>query len=126
MARLSVDGGDLVLSLSLLERLGALHRGIRVPLPQVTEVAVTDRPWPLLRGLRAPGTGVPYLIALGTWRYRGGRDFVAVYRRLPAVVVTLAQGPFTRLLVSSPDAAGVAAAVRAARGRRGRRRRGRA
>ena len=44
-----------------------------------------------LRGLRAPGTGIPGVIALGTWRSKGAKDFAAVYRGGPAVVVELAR-----------------------------------
>jgi hypothetical protein len=122
MARLRVEGSDLLVSLSLLERIGALHADLRVPLASVADVAASDCPWGLLRGIRAPGTGLPGVIALGTWRYRGGRDFAALYRRLPAVVVTIAGGPFTRLLISSPDAEAVATRLRAATRRRRRRR----
>ena len=68
MATLITDGGDLVLALSAWERLGGLHGDIRVPLGSVEEVAVTDRPFGELRGMRAPGTGWPGRIALGTWR----------------------------------------------------------
>ena len=45
------------------------------------------------------------MIALGTWRYRGGKDFAALYRGGPALVVELDEGaPYRRLLVSAHDA----------------------
>jgi hypothetical protein len=116
MAILTTDGGDLVLRLSPLERLGAFHGDIRVPLGAVERVDVSADPWRQLRGLRAPGTGVPGWIALGTWRWRGGRDFVALHRRgRPGVVVHLRDGPFQRLIVSADDAEAVAAGIRSAR-----------
>jgi hypothetical protein len=77
-------------------------------------VEVSADPWRALRGLRAPGTGLPGVIALGTWRRRGRKDFVALRGRGPGVVVHLRDGPFGRLLVSAGDAEAVAAAIRAA------------
>ena len=68
-----------------------------------------------LRGIRAPGTGWPGRIALGTWRHRGGKGFAAVYRGQPAVMVRLRDSEFAWLLVSSDDAENVAARLRAAR-----------
>src|SRR5688572_15303743 len=80
VAKLIMEQQDLVVRLSLLEKVGAFRRGdVRVPKSSVRDVRVTVRPFAELRGFRAPGTGVPGLIALGTWRQRGRRDFAAVY-----------------------------------------------
>jgi hypothetical protein len=54
--------------------------------------------------MRMPGTGWPGAIALGTWRYGGGKDFAALYRGGPALIVELAGAEFRRLLVSSHNA----------------------
>lgn len=99
MARLSVQGAELVVHLSLLERIGAFHGPLRVPLSSVVDVTPTSNAWGALRGLRAPGTGLPGVIALGTWRFRGEKDFVAVYRR-PGIVVRLQHGEWSRLVIS--------------------------
>ena len=112
MARLTAENGDLVLRFSRRERLGAFRGDLRVPLSAVEDVSVSATPMLALRGLRAPGTGMPRLIALGTWRYRGGRDLVALYRSMPAVIVTLRRDqPFRRLLVAAEDAEAMAAEV---------------
>ncbi len=84
MARLMREDRDLVLRLSPIEKLGGLHGDIRVPLEAVQDVSVRRQPFGELRGIRAPGTGLPRRIALGTWRYRGGKDFAALYRGSPA------------------------------------------
>ena len=107
MARLADDGQHLVLRLSRLEKLGAFRRrDLRFPKSAVRELRVTERPWAELRGLRAPGTAFPGVIALGTWRRREGADFAAVYRRRQAIVVELGEEawPFVRLVVSVDDA----------------------
>jgi hypothetical protein len=105
MATLRREGDALVLQLSDLEKVGALHGDVRVPASAVRAVTVAERPFSRLRGIRAPGMGLPGRTALGTWRYRGGKDFAALYRDKPAVVVELDNAEFNRLLVSTEDAA---------------------
>lgn len=102
MAQFTVDGNDLVLRLGALEIAGAFHRSIRVPLAAVTAVDPSESMWNQLRGMRMPGTGFPRAIALGTWRYKGSKDFAAVYRDT-GVVVTLQGSRWSRLLVSCDD-----------------------
>jgi hypothetical protein len=116
MAELGVDGGELVLHLSTLEKAEGMHGDIRVPLASVTSVRAVDNPWPELRGIRAPGTGVPRVIAVGTRRGSFGKDFVAVHGTKSAVVVELSGTGFSRLVATIEDAAGVAATIDAARG----------
>jgi hypothetical protein len=112
VARLDIAGDELVLHLSGLERLGAFVRGdARIPLTAVRGAHVAEDPWQELRGLRSPGTGWPKRIALGTWRFSGGKDFAAVYRKGPAVIVDLVGVDFARLIVSTPDAEAVAAEI---------------
>ena len=111
MARLEIEGTSLVLRLSLLERLGALSGPPRVPLAAVRDVRVTAKPWKELNGIRAPGTGWPGTIALGTWRHDGVKDFCAVYRKGPGVVVELDNAKYARLVVSAADPTSVVEAV---------------
>ena len=114
MAHLSIDGGMLRLSLSRLERLAGLHRDVEVPLTEVVEVHAVDDAWSALRGIRAPGTGIPRVLMIGTTRSKGLKDFSVVRGRGPAVVVTLSVGEFSRLVVSDPAADRTAAHLAAA------------
>jgi len=99
MAHLTVDGSDLVMVLNRLESLGSMHGSVRVPLTNVASINTSNTMWDQLRGIRMPGTGFPHVIALGTWRYSGGKDFVAVYGRR-GVVATLTDPEWKRLIVS--------------------------
>jgi hypothetical protein len=111
VAKLLVDGDELVVSLHTAEELGAVHGPVRVPLAAVRSVRAVDDAWAELRGVRAPGTGIPSVIALGTLRGSFGKDFVAVYRHRPGVVVELVGAEFSRLVITDDDAALVAARV---------------
>lgn len=116
MARFDLDGADLVVRLSALERLGAMRGDVRIPLAAIRNVRVSDRPWSELRGIRAPGTGIPGVISLCTRRGRGVVDFAAVYRGRQAVVVDAENTAFNRLVVSCSDAPNVAERIRGALG----------
>jgi hypothetical protein len=112
MAALRHEGGELVVRLNDLEKAGALQGDIRVPWSTVQAFRVSDSPFRELRGVRAPGTGIPGVIALGTWRGGGGKDFAALYRGGPCIVVTLEGAEWSRLLVSDQRAVETVAELR--------------
>jgi hypothetical protein len=115
MAELVLDGDVLAVRLAGWERAAAFHGDIAVPLSAVREVSVEPEPWSALRGIRAPGTGFPGVIAYGVRRMTGGRpDFAAILGRRPAVRVELdPPAEFARLLVTVPDAGEIVAGLRA-------------
>ena len=108
MAELIVNGRRLEVRLSALEKLGALRGGLSVPLGAVRAVTVENEPYKALRGVRAPGIGLPGVIALGSWRWSAaGKDFVALRGSGPAVRVVLAEeARFGAIVVTVPDAEG--------------------
>lgn len=115
MATLEVHADELVVHLSGVERAAAMRREVRVPLSCVRSVCADPDPWSALRGVRAPGTGIPGVVAYGVRRITGGApDFAAVHGRGPAVRVELCpDAPFARLVVTVDDAERAAEAVRA-------------
>ena len=114
MARLEIEGDLLVVCSSLGEKLAAVKlRRPKARLAAVRSARVVQHPFEELRGIRAPGLRVPGSIALGTWRSRRGRDFVAVYRGRPAVIVELEGARYRRFVISVPDPAAVVAAISA-------------
>jgi hypothetical protein len=110
MATLRREGGELVVKLTALEKLGALRDDIRVPWASVRYIRVNESPFRELRGLRI-GTRLPWIIGLGTWYMRGGRMFAAIYRRSPGVVVELDGARYRKLVVTMSDAGEVAASL---------------
>jgi hypothetical protein len=102
MAKVIEKDGILTLRLSRLEKLCALHGDISVASNQLISKTEVLNPWTKehLRGVRAPGTAIPYVILLGTMRIKGGKDFCAIYKRTPAVIYEFADAPFKRWVVS--------------------------
>ena len=98
MAIVKVVGDELVLELSFWERVGALHSSPRVALRDVTKVEFVDDLWSneILRGVRAPGTAIPYVVLLGTMRGRKYSDFTAIKGRKAGAVIAFSEGPFER------------------------------
>jgi hypothetical protein len=106
MAEVAFLETAVLVRLSRLEKVGALHGNLAVPRAAVRNVRMTDQPFAELRGLRFPGTGFPGLIELGTYRARDRKpDFYAVYRGRPAIVVDLDAeiAGYERLVVSMPE-----------------------
>ena len=116
MADLVIEGDELVLHLRAPREGGGVPRRHPGPARAVSAVRVVDDAWPELRGMRAPGTGLPGVIAVGTRRGGFGKDFAAVHGKGPAVVVELAGTEFGRLVVTTDDADATAAAITVATG----------
>ena len=102
MAKVIEQDGVITLRLSRLEKIGALHGDISVASNRLLSKTEVSNPWTKehLRGVRSPGTAIPYRILLGTMRFKGGKDFCAIYKRTPAVIYKFANAPFKRWVVS--------------------------
>jgi len=66
MAELVIEGDDLVVRLSTVEKLEAVHGEVRVPLASVKSVEVLDDAMGAIHGIRV-GTGIPGSVAIGTF-----------------------------------------------------------
>lgn len=116
MAHLRLHPDRLVVQLSAAEKTLALHRhDIVVPRSCIRSATVTHDPWVWIRGIRAPGTHVPLTLAVGTWKNHGGKDFMVVKGKRPAVVLELEatdEQPYSRLILSTPQAAELIASLK--------------
>ncbi|HLH67136.1 MAG TPA: hypothetical protein VKV27_15695 [Solirubrobacteraceae bacterium] len=114
MATLTVARDELVVELTPIERLAAFRREVRLSLADVRSVCEEPDPWSALRGIRAPGTGIPGVLAYGVRRMTGGApDFAALHGHGPAVRVECEPGArFSRLLVSVAEPARTVAEIR--------------
>ncbi|MEW2155789.1 hypothetical protein AB0950_10925, partial [Streptomyces sp. NPDC007189] len=104
MARMLVDGDDLVVRLSWWERAAARRGGVRVALAEVCRVTAETEWWRALRGVPRRGLWIPGGRSVGTRGHHGGTDFVALRAGRPVVCVELRpSAPFRFLAVSVPD-----------------------
>ena len=105
MAELRVEGDELVLELSALEKAEGLHGDIRVPLTAVREVEALDDVIHEVHGLKFPGTRWPGTLAVGRFVGPGPRTTFAVIHADThrGVRVQLADAAFDQLLVGCDD-----------------------
>ena len=102
MAKVIEDGNNLVLKLSMWEKIGGLHKDLVISKDLLVKKTVFQNPWTkeVLKGVRAPGTGIPYVILLGSMRYKGGKDFTAIYKRRPVTIYEFKDSPFKRWIIT--------------------------
>lgn len=112
MASITNTNEELQLTLTRAEKVAAMHGDIRVPASSVRDVRVEPDALAAVRGLRAPGLNLPWSKKIGTWRWKGRRQFAVARRDVPAVRVYLDGQKFDELIVSLPDAERVADRLR--------------
>ena len=102
MAQIIEQGDKIVLSLSKVEKIACLHGDIVANKSDLASQKIVAKPWRsgLLRGFRAPGTGIPFYLLLGTMRYKGGRDFTVIYGNQPVEVFEFKSGPHKRWIIT--------------------------
>ena len=102
MAKIIENAQNIELLLSAGEKIAALHGNLISNKSDLISKKVIGKPWRsgLLKGLRAPGTGIPFYLLLGTMRYRGGKDFTIIYGTKPVEVFEFKSGPYKRWIIS--------------------------
>ena len=111
MASVTTTPTQLVVSFTPWEKLAGLVRDLTVDRSAVTSVEPLTDGVAAVRGLRAPGLGLPS-VRVGTWRRRGAKSLVSVRRHRPALRLRLTGAAYDEVLVSVPDPEAVAAALR--------------
>ncbi len=114
MADLHVHPDRLEIRLTPYEKALAFRRvDLVIPRDSIRSVAITDDPWIWIRGVRSPGAGVPLTLAVGTWKFHGGKDFLLLKgKQRAAVVLDLDGEEYARVIVSTPHAAKLIEALR--------------
>jgi hypothetical protein len=113
MPSLRVHPDRLEVHLTPAEKTLSLRRDdIVVQRENIRSVAITDDPWIWIRGIRAPGSLVPLVLAVGTWKFHGGKDFLAVKNKRQAVVIDLVDEAFSRLILTTNHAPDLVASLK--------------
>ncbi|WP_440709158.1 hypothetical protein [Herbiconiux sp. YIM B11900] len=102
MAVLFVHTDRLEIRLTRAEKVLSLRRtDLVVPLESIRSAALTDDPWVWVRGIRAPGAAIPLTLAVGTWKFHDGKDFLLVKGTRTSVVIDLEGQEFSRLIITT-------------------------
>ncbi len=104
MAQLVVEGDDLVVKLTAVEKFWAFHRDVRIPLQSIRRIRTPASPWMTMRGWRATGASFPGYVAMGKRRHGAGYDFTVVFKHRPTVVLECNGIEFGEVTVSVDDA----------------------
>src|SRR5512133_1296920 len=113
MASLRVHPDRLEIHLTPAEKTLAFRReNVVIQRDNIRSVTITDDPWIGVRGIRAPGALVPLVVAVGVWKFHGGKDFLAIKRRRQAVVIDLTGDDFARVILSTNHAPDLIASLK--------------
>ncbi|WP_246846263.1 hypothetical protein [Humibacter ginsenosidimutans] len=105
MADFHVYRDRLEIRLTRAEKALALRRDdIVVPRDSIRSVAITADPWIWIRGVRAPGASIPLTLAVGTWKFHGGKDFLVLKGKQRSAVVIDIEQPDADSAASEKDA----------------------
>ncbi|PDQ36264.1 MAG: hypothetical protein B5766_01485 [Candidatus Lumbricidophila eiseniae] len=108
MASLRIHSDRINVILTAAEKVLAVRRDdLVVQRTDIRTATIAKDPWVWLRGIRRRGSELPLVLAVGTWRYHGGTDFVIVKGKRPALVLELSAGEYTRILLTTTHAAAV-------------------
>ena len=104
MVSMLVTPDTLTLALTKFERVEAFHGDVTVPRSSITAVRVLDDAMSEVHGLRAPGTGVPGVVMIGTLHDHGVTTFAVCHGHHRGVLVELTGQDFDRLLFTLDNA----------------------
>ena len=98
MPQTTVTDPALVADLTKLEGLAALTKSLSIPRSGITSARIDEEVLKHL-GFRAPGTGLPGVIAAGTFYKQGDRQFVYWHKGETPIVVELEHEKYDRLVI---------------------------
>jgi len=118
MTRVSIDGDNLVVEIEGMDKLWSLKSRLAIPLANVRGATADPGIAAEPKGLRAPGTSLPGVITAGTFHQDGERVFWNIHDGARAIVITLADEHYVRLVVEVADPAATVALIEQAISRR--------
>lgn len=104
MAKLTIEGNALCISLGPFEKMLALQGSFRIPISKVKGATDDSNYISSGLGIRAPGTGFPSLIAKGRFHKHGQRALVLWHRGQQTVVIELSDSKWDRVVLGCDDA----------------------
>ena len=107
MAKIELTQTHMLVHLSLAEKIFSLHGNLKLPAALIKGAEVADKEvWKTL-GLRLPGTGVPTMLAYGSFWRKAGWTFALWRASSETLSITLNKGAgnrYKRLVIAVDDA----------------------
>lgn len=103
MARISINGTDLVVDIEGLDKLWALKSRLVVPLANVRGATADPGMVRQPKGIRAPGAYIPGVVTAGTFHRDGEVVFWDVHNADNAIVIELTGQRYARLVIEVAD-----------------------
>lgn len=112
MAEIRVDGNEIVVALSAFEKAESVHGEVRLPRASLAGADILDDAIRAVHGIRAPGTGIPGMVAVGTYRDSGRKLFAVVHHNTPrGVRLRFDDSDYDEVIVGCDDPEAVVAQV---------------
>lgn len=108
MAKVSVKPQSVSVKLNPLEAFFGLHGSIDLWAPNVAGAQPLGKGWIWDLGMRMPGSAIPGLFVLGTFRRNGQSAYVSWTAGTEPLQINLTGHRFSRVVVGVPNAAALA------------------
>jgi len=105
MAKVYIDGSNLMVQLQGIRKFGAIKKGFEIPLSDVVSAEEKDISWKDMPWFwqKRSGSNLPWYYG-GTFRQNGERVFYDLKRGEKALVVTLENSKYSRLIIGASNA----------------------
>ena len=105
MAKVFIDGLNLMVQLQGIRKFGAIKKGFEIPLSDVVSAEGRDISWNEIPRVwqKRSGTNAPWYFG-GTFRQNGERVFYDLKRSERALVISLKNSKYSRLIIGTENA----------------------
>jgi len=100
MVSIAVERENFVIKVLGWHQLWAFKKEIVINKANVTAIYQNEEEIKWVKGLRIPGTHLPYVITAGTYYpFKGGTEFWDVCNKQNAIIITLENDKYSRIIV---------------------------
>ena len=99
MVKVTVDNDHFVFNVVGMHKLLSFKDRIKIPKEHIAKAHKDIKSLPVWKGVRLPGTHVPFFITAGTYHKRGSKNFWDVVKKRNAIVVELKDEAYRKLII---------------------------
>ena len=103
MVKIERQGDNVVFTVLGLHKLWAFESKLTIPFDHITSVHADLSSLNGWKGVRMPGTYIPFVISAGTFRHAGTKDFWDVTDPKKALIVELKDEEYEKLFIEVED-----------------------